>query len=72
MEFLAMHPAEHTEIALVQSEYGFNPFPVGQVHQGCIGKLDSQPLIFGENRGDSGKVRLVKRNKVKRPAVERG
>src|SRR5258708_6764024 len=70
-ELLSARQAEHTKVASVQSENGFNPLSICQMYQRCIGELYPQALILSENRADSGKVCLVQRKKLKRSTLER-
>jgi hypothetical protein len=69
-KLLPPRPAEHTKIAPVQSEHGFNPLPIRQMYQGRIGELYPQAPILSENRGDAGQVGLMKRKKLKGLAVK--
>jgi len=64
--------AQHAKVSPVQGEHDFDRLPVCQVHQRRIGKLYTQALVFDQNRGDAGQIRLAQRNQLKGPATERG
>jgi hypothetical protein len=71
MNLLAASKAEHAEIASIQSKNGLNRFPVCQVHERRIGELNAQVLIFFENSGDFGNVRLSQREEFEWPAAQK-
>ena len=66
-----MRSTEHTKITPVQSENGFNPFAIRQVHKARVGELYLQLLIAGENCGNAREISLVERSKLKEPSTER-
>ena len=67
-----MRQTEHTKVSAIQTENRLNPLPICQMYQARIGELYPQAPILTENRANSGKVWLVQRKKLKRPALERG
>jgi hypothetical protein len=69
---LAVGEAEDAEITPIQSEYGFDAFTVCKVHQRCIGKLEAQRFVPGENCGNAGEIGFAHRHKLKCAAMERG
>ena len=56
---LPVGQTQYAKVAPVQGEHGLNLFPVSQVHQRRVGKLNSQTLVLSENCGNFREIRLA-------------
>ena len=57
-----------SKIAPIQGENGIDIFPISEVHETSIGKLDLYPAVLIENRGNSGEVRFVEKKQAPKRA----